>query len=204
MKKQIAIILMILLISAPIIQGVSASKTVFITSDNIVDKETDTDMLNSIKQYIEEISNREIQVIVDNQAPSPGEGWRSIAVTSDVSINIAASDAANYIQLASAAATGSKQIIFINIGDYDLDNHSNFLRRAWDDNYSNESLAGLRDPGTLLINSGIQYIQLAKDYPQNVGDNGILEKYDEDIESIKNYCFKRRIAKIQINSSNGC
>ena len=92
MKKQIAIILMILLISAPIIQGVSASKTVFITSDNIVDKETDTDMLNSIKQYIEEISNREIQVIVDNQAPSPGEGWRSIAVTSDVSINIAASD----------------------------------------------------------------------------------------------------------------
>ena len=180
MKKQIAIILMILLISAPIIQGVSASKTAFITSDNIVDKETDTDMLNSIKQYIEEISNGEIQVIVDNQAPSPGEGWRSIAVTSDVSINIAASDAANYIQLASAAATGSKQIIFINIGDYDLDNHSNFLRRAWDDNYSNESLAGLRDPGTLLINSGIQYIQLAKDYPQNVGDNGILEKYDEE------------------------
>ena len=198
MKKQIAIILMILLISAPIIQGVSASKTAFITSDNIVDKETDTDMLNSIKQYIEEISNREIQVIVDNQAPSPGEGWRSIAVTSDVSINIAASDAANYIQLASAAATGSKQIIFINIGDYDLDNHSNFLRRAWDDNYSNESLAGLRDPGTLLINSGIQYIQLAKDYPQNVGDNGILEKYDEDM----NRDIAQRIVNMINNYNN--
>ena len=198
MKKQIAIILMILLISTPIIQGVSASKTAFITSDNIVDKETDTDMLNSIKQYIEEISNREIQVIVDNQAPSPGEGWRSIAVTSDVSINIAASDAANYIQLASAAATGSKQIIFINIGDYDLDNHSNFLRRAWDDNYSNESLAGLRDPGTLLINSGIQYIQLAKDYPQNVGDNGILANYDEDM----NRDIAQRIVNMINNYNN--
>lgn len=172
---------MILLIAAPIVQGVCASKTAFITSDNLIDEETDTKMLNSIKNYIEEISNGEIQVIVDNAAPGPGEGWRSINVTSDVSINIAASDAGNYIQLASAAATGNKQIIFINSGDFDLDNHSNFLRRAWDDNYSNESLAGLRDPGTFLNNAGIQYIQLAKDYPDNVDKNGLLDKYDDEM-----------------------
>ena len=76
MKKQIAIILMILLIAAPIVQGVSASNTAFITSDNLIDKETDTNMLNSIKNYVEELSNGEIQVIVDNEAPGPGEGWQ--------------------------------------------------------------------------------------------------------------------------------
>ena len=181
MKKQIAIILMILLIAAPIVQGVSASKTAFITSDNLIDKETDTNMLNSIKNYVEELSNGEIQVIVDNEAPGPGEGWRSIEVTSDVSINIDASDAGNYIQLASATATGDKQIIFVNTGGFDLDNHSSFLRRAWDDNYSNESLAGVRDPGTLLANAGIQYIQIAKEYPDNVNSDGTLEKYDDNM-----------------------
>ena len=181
MKKQIAIILMILLIAAPIVQGVSASKTAFITSDNLIDKETDTNMLNSIKNYVEELSNGEIQVIVDNEAPGPGEGWRSIEVTSDVSINIAASDAGNYIQLASATATGDKQIIFVNTGGFDLDNHSSFIRRAWDDNYSNESLAGVRDPGTLLANAGIQYIQIAKEYPDNVNSDGTLEKYDDNM-----------------------
>ncbi len=172
---------MILLIAAPIVQGVSASKTAFITSDNLIDKETDTNMLNSIKNYVEELSNGEIQVIVDNEAPGPGEGWRSIEVTSDVSINIAASDAGNYIQLASATATGDKQIIFVNTGGFDLDNHSSFLRRAWDDNYSNESLAGVRDPGTLLANAGIQYIQIAKEYPDNVNSDGTLEKYDDNM-----------------------
>ena len=86
MKRQIAILIMALLIIAPVIQDVSAAKTVFITSDNIIDHDTDTKVLNSIKSYIEEISGGELQVIVDNQAPAAGEGWRAIEVTSDVSI----------------------------------------------------------------------------------------------------------------------
>ena len=95
MKKQIAILILALLIIAPMVQGVTASKTVFITADNIVDHDTDIDMLNSIKKYIEEISGGELQVIVDNQAPSPGEGYRAIQVTSDVSICLAACDSGN-------------------------------------------------------------------------------------------------------------
>ena len=180
MKRKIAILIMAILILAPVIQDVSAAKTVFITSDNIIDHDTDLQMLNSIKGYIEELSNGELQVIVDNQAPGPGEGWRSIAVTSDVSINLAAADAGNFLQLATSTVNSDKQIIFVNIGDYDLDNNTNFLRRAWDDNYSNESLAGIHDPGTLLKNAGIYYVQPALKYPQ-LTEDGCIARYDEEM-----------------------
>ena len=180
MKKQIAILIMAILIIAPVIQDVTASKTVFITSDNIIDHDTDIKMLNSIKSYIEEISGGQLQVIVDNDAPAAGEGWRSIAVTSDVSVDLAASDAGNYLQLATSTVNTDKQIVFINTGVYDLDNHSNYLRRAWDDNYSNESLAGMHDPGTFLKNAGIYYYQPSKQFSQNYDDSS-LNRYDEEM-----------------------
>ena len=180
MKRQIAILIMAILIVAPVIQDVSAAKTVFITSDTIIDHDNDIKMLNSIKSYIEEISGGELQVIVDNEAPAPGEGWRAIEVTSDVSICLAASDAGNYLQLATSTVNSEKQIVFVNTGNYDLDNHTNFLRRAWDDNYSNESLAGMHDPGTFLKNSGIYYIQPTKEFPNNA-PNGYLDRYDEEM-----------------------
>ena len=180
MKKQIAILIMVLLILVPVIQDVSATKTVFITSDNIIDHDTDIEMLNSLKNYIEEISGGELQVIIDNQAPGPGEGWRAINVTSDVCINLAAADAGNYLQLAKATVYSDKQIVLINTGDYDLDNNTNYLRRAWDGNYSNESLAGIRDPGTFLKNAGIYYLQPVKEFPDNAHD-GYLDRYDEEM-----------------------
>ncbi|WP_292604153.1 adhesin [Methanobrevibacter sp. UBA212] len=180
MKKEIAILIMAILILSPVIQDVSAAKTVFITSDNIIDHDSDIKLLNSLKSYIEELSGGELQVIVDNQSPAPGEGWRSIEVTSDVSVDLAASDAGNYLQLASSTVNSDKQIVFVNIGNYDLDNHTNFLRRAWDDNYSNESLAGMRDPGTFLKNAGIFYVQPAKEFPNNV-HNGVISNYDENM-----------------------
>ena len=180
MKKQIAILIMFLLIVAPVIQDVSATKTVFITTDNIINHDTDIQLINSIKQYIEELSHGELQVVIDNQAPGPGEGTRAMQVTSDVSITLAAADAGNFYQLGKYSANSNKQIIFVNIGDYDLDNSSSYLRRAWDDNYSNESFAGLYAPGTYLKNSGIYYLQPAIDYPDNTHD-GILSKYDEDM-----------------------
>ncbi len=180
MKKEIAILIMALLILSPVIQDVSAAKTVFITSDNIIDHDSDIKLLNSLKSYIEELSGGELQVIVDNQSPAPGEGWRSIEVTSDVSVDLAASDAGNYLQLASSTVNSDKQIVFVNIGNYDLDNHTNFLRRAWDDNYSNESLAGMHDPGTFLKNAGIFYVQPAKEFPNNV-HNGVISNYDENM-----------------------
>lgn len=154
---------MALLFVAPLVQDVSATKTVFITTDNIVDHDFDVGFINAIKNYVQELSGGELQVVVDNEAPAPGEGYRSIAVTSDVSIDLAASDAGNYIQLANYSANSDKQIVFVNIGDYDLDNSSNYLRRAWDDNYTTESLLAFMT-GTLLRNAGIFYVQPAKEY----------------------------------------
>ena len=180
MKKQIAILIMALLIIAPVIQDVSASKTVFLTSDNIINQENDIQVLNSIKSYIEEISGGELQVIVDNEAPAAGEGWRGISVTSDVSVCLSAADAGNYLQLASSTVDTPKQIVVVNTGDYDLDNHSNYLRRAWDDDYSNESLAGMHDPGTFLKTAGIYYIQPAKEFPDNAR-SGSIDRFDENM-----------------------
>ena len=165
MKKKIAIFLMALLLIAPVMQDVTATKTVFITTDNIVDHDFDVRLITAIKNYVQELSGGELQVVVDNEAPAPGEGYRSIAVTSDVSIDLAASDAGNYLQLANYSANSNKQIVFVNIGNYNLDNSSNFLRRAWDDNYTNESFAGVHDPGKLLRNSGIYYVQYNQ-YPR--------------------------------------
>jgi len=194
MKKQIAILLLAILIVAPVVQDVSASKTVFITCDNIIDHDNDIKMLNSIKSYIEEISGGELQVIVDNQAPSPGEGYRAIQVTSDVSICLAAADGGNYLQLGKNSATSNKQFVLVNTGDYDLDNNSNYLRRAWDDNYSNETYMGMHDPGTFLKNSGIYYVQPLKEYPDN-GKDGYIDRYDEEMN--------RKIAQEVVDIVNG-
>jgi hypothetical protein len=180
MKRQIAILIMAILILAPAIQDVTAAKTVFITSDNVIDHDTDVELMNSLKTYIEELSGGELQVIVDNQAPAAGEGWRSIEVTSDVSVDLAASDAGNFLQLGTSTINSNKQIVFVNIGDYDLDNHTNFLRRAWDDNYSNETFAGMHDPGTFLKNAGIFYVQPAKEFPNNVED-GVISRHDDEM-----------------------
>ncbi|WP_405274549.1 adhesin [Methanobrevibacter sp.] len=193
MKKQIAILLLAILIVAPLVQDVTASKTVFITADNIIGHDEDIKMLNSIKSYIEEISGGELQVIVDNQAPAPGEGYRAIQVTSDISIGLAAADSGNYLQLGQSSANSNKQFILVNTGDYDLDNHSNYLRRAWDDNYSNESFIGMRDPGTFLKNSGIYYVQPLKEFPNN-GKDGCLNRYDEEMN--------KQIAQEIVNIAN--
>ena len=202
MKKQIAILIMAILIIAPIMQDVSASKTVFLTSDNVMDHDRDIEMLNSIKTYVEQLSKGELQVIIDNQAPSPGEGYRSMAVTSDISVSLAASDAGNYMQFSNYSVNSDKQLICVNIGDYDLDNSSNYLRRAWDDNYSSENFMGIHNPGLLLRNSGVFYIQPLKEFPDN-GEDGVIAKQDDEnmnqyiaakiVESVNKYNNQTKI-----------
>ena len=180
MKKQIAIIILAILLLASVIQDVSATTTVFLTSDNIMGTDDDLNMLNSIKTYIEQISNGEINVIVDSQSPGPGEGTRAIEADSNVSVVLAAVDPGNFLVLSKySTSTTDKQLIFVNTGDYDLDNE-NSLRRAWDDNYSKTIFAGINNPGTFLKDTGISYIQPLKEYP-DAGSDGIINQNNDDV-----------------------
>ncbi len=180
MKKQIAIIILAILLLASVVQEVSAATTVFLTSDNIMSTSDDADMLNSIKTYIEKISNGEISVIVDNQSPEPGEGTRAIEADSNVSVVFAAVDPGNFLVLSKYSnATSDKQLIFVNTGDYDLDT-ADSLRRAWDDNYSKTIFAGINNPGDFLNDAGISYIQPLKEYP-DAGSDGILAQNNDDV-----------------------
>ncbi len=186
MKKQVAIILLAILIIAPTIENVSAT-TVFLTSDNIIDSTTDVDMLNAIKNYIQEISDGKITAVVDSQAPGPGEGTRAIESDSDVSVNLAASCAGNFLVLANYAVSSNKQIIFVNTGDFDL-NQADSLRRAWDDDYSSTNFAGINSPGKFLNESGISYIQPLQKYP-DAGPDGYLSKNSDEVNKYIAQCI---------------
>jgi len=179
MRKNIIGILFIILLLSSCVGEVSAKTTLFLTSDNIIGEKEDVNMLNSIKNYVEELSNGNINVIVDSQAPSPGEGSRATESGADVCVNLAASDPGNFLILAKYAVNTGTKIIFVNTGDFDLDNASS-LRRAWDDNYSSTIFAGINKPGTFLKEAGIDYIQPLKVYP-NAGPKGYLSEYNEDV-----------------------
>lgn len=197
MKKDGLIIAVIFLLLISSVGEVSAAKTLFLTSDNIIGHDDDIKMLNSIKNYIEELSNGEIKVIVDSQAPSPGEGTRAGESSADISVNLAASDAGNFLLLAKYAVNTGKEIIFVNTGDFDLDN-ADSIRRAWDDNYSSKIFAGINSPGKFLNEAGISYIQPLKEYP-NAGPKGYLTDYNEDVNK---YIAMQIIEKVGNNNSD--
>ncbi|WP_455645434.1 adhesin [Methanosphaera sp.] len=189
MKSKTVLVLTVILLLT--IQGVSAT-TVFLTSDNVGNSDNDLSMLNSIKEYIEELSNGDIEVIIDSQAPSPGEGTRAIESSADVSVNLAAVDAANLNLLVNKTYSSQKQIIFVNMGNLDLTS-SDFVRRAWDDNYSSMNFAGIHNPGKFLNDAQITYIQPLQEYP-DAGSDGVLTSSTDEINQY--------IAKEIVNSIN--
>ena len=195
MKKQLIVVLLILLMLFSTVSEISAT-TVFLTSDNIIGESEDIDMLNSIKNYMEKLSNGQIEVIVDSQAPGPGEGSRAIESNADVSVNLAAACAGNFLTLAKYSVNSQKQIIFVNTGNFDLD-ESNSLRRAWDDDYSSTIFAGINSPGKFLKEAGINYIQPLKEYP-DAGPKGYLNQYNEDVNK---YIAKEIVESIGNNEN---
>lgn len=196
MKNKGMIILLIMLLLSSSVGQVYATTTVFLTSDNIIGENDDVKMLNSIKNYIEELSNGEIKVIVDSESPSPGEGTRATESGADVSVNIAAADAGNFLILAKYAVNTGKKIMFVNTGDFNLDTE-NSLRRAWDDHYSSTILAGINNPGKFLKEAGINYIQPLQVYP-NAGPKGYLTQYNEDVNK---YIAEQIVENIGKNTS---
>lgn len=194
-KKSISILLIFLLLFSCISQ-VCATTTVFITSDNINGDSDDVDMLNSIKKYVEELSNGQINVIVDEQSPSPGEASRGIESNADAIVDLAAADPGNLLILAKHSINTGKKIFYVNTGNFDLDS-ANSLRRAWDDNYSSTIFAGLNSPGKFLNESGITYIQPLKKYP-NAAHKGNLNGNNDDVNK---YIAKQIVENIGNNNS---
>lgn len=178
MKNKIISLLLASLLLLSTVQAANA-ETLFLTSDNLIDTETDTSILNSIASYIEEISNGNIQVTVDSQAPGPGEGSRAIESNTDVSVTLAAACSGNFLSLADYSQNSNKQLIFVNTGNFDLSSEDS-LRRAWDDNYSPTNFAGLNNPGNFLNDAGIGYIQPLQQYP-NAGPDGYLASNDDTV-----------------------
>ncbi len=179
MRKEAIIILFIFLLISSSVGQVYATKTVFLTSDNIIRENDDVKMLNSIKNYVEELSNGQIKVIVDSKSPSPGEASRGIESGADVCVSLAAADPGNFLILAKNSVNTDMQMIYVNTGSFDLDSETS-LRRAWDDNYSRAIFAGLNYPGKYLNESGVTYIQPLKVYP-DAGPKGNLNQYSEDV-----------------------
>lgn len=178
MKKNILIFILAILLANIVIADVSAT-TVFLTSDNIANKETDSDRLNSISDLVKEISGGKINVVIDSQAPQPGESSRAMESDDDVKVIIGACCAGSFYIMAKYASSSDSQMIYVNSGDYNLDDE-NYLRRAWDDNYSNETFAGINTPGKFLNESGISYIQPLQKYP-DAGPDGYLESSDDEV-----------------------
>ena len=194
MKRKVILLTLCLLILFSFVQTASAT-SVFLTSDHIGSQENDLNMLNSVKKYIEQISDGQITVTVDSQAPGPGEGTRAIESSADVSVNFAANDAGNFLILAKSMQNVDKQIIFVNMANLDLDN-KDYLRRAWDDNYSSDYFAGITTPGTFLKESGIDYIQPIKAYP-SAG-----EVYTSSNDEINYYIAQEIVKKINNKNTN--
>lgn len=195
MKKQIMILLLIFLLFSSFIGQVSATTTVFLTSDNVMGNDDEVIMLNSIKNYIEEMSNGNIKVIIDSKSPSPGESSRAMESGADVNVDFAAADPGNFLLLAKYTVNTGKQTIFVNTGNFDLDTEDS-LRRAWDDNYSSTIFAGVNSPGKYLNKSGITYIQPLKAYP-DVGHKGHLAQNNEDVNK---YIAKKIVAAVGNNN----
>ena len=196
MRKEGIIIFFIFLLLASGVGQVYGATTVFITSDNIMGDNEDVKMLNSIKNYVEELSNGNIKVIVDSKSPSPGEASRGIESGADVCVNLAAADPGNFLILAKNSVNTKMQMIYVNTGDFDLDSATS-LRRAWDDNYSSSIFAGLNYPGKFLNKSGVTYIQPLKVYP-DAGHKGNLNQYSEDVNK---YIAKQIVESVGKNVS---
>lgn len=194
MKEKISILLVIALI---LTSTVSATN-VFLTSDSISNTDNDLDMLKSIKNYVEELSGGQITVTIDSQAPSPGEGTRLIESNYDVGVNVANPCAGNLLILAKYAVNTDKQVIYVNTGDFDLNNSDGYIRRAWDDDYSSNIFAGINNPGKYLQDAGIEYIQPLQEYP----DAAYKGTYSQSRDEVNKYIAQQIVDKINNNNDN--
>ncbi len=166
--------------SSTVIWDLNGTKTVYLTSDDIISKETDRKFLNRIASNLR---SNGIQVIIDPYAPNPDQVPRSIKNAPEgsavviVNYNCAGTikDLGNGI---SGPQTNGKSdkgylyehakdltgIIYVNVSPETILMDSSYLPRAHDDEFSTGSFSGINNPSEYLLDNGISLI----DSPQPV------------------------------------
>lgn len=165
MKKNTLKLFLIFFIALISLQSIS-STTVFITSDYVIQEGThdfrvseNKAMLQDIKELLEEKSNGKITVIIDDKAPSPGEVSRAANSNADFRVYLAAACPGTMLEAATSSYKSDKAMIYVNTGFLDL-TKINFLRRAWDDDWSDIYFSGISKPSIFLDKAGVHLIQL--------------------------------------------
>lgn len=173
MKKFLALSIIALFMICTLLSPTVSATTVFLTSDDVLGHDEDMNMLYEIKDLIESKSNGQISVVVDSDASNPGEGTRAMNADCDVAVTVAYACAGNLKILGDYSSKVTKTVIYVNSGGLDL-NNINFLRRSYDDDWSESSFAAIQQPGKFLKDSGVILLQPGQVYPDQT-NNGNME-----------------------------
>ncbi len=136
---------------------------IYLTSDKIINSSEDIAFMEAIKT---EIGDR-ATVIIDPNAPNPNEVNRVIKSAekgiaayisnfcSGTTYGLVQYDMRGYLKNYSSKLDG---VCFIYYGTIPV-NSTDFIARAWDDNFSNEYFAGLYYPYKYISEGGLGFIQ---------------------------------------------
>lgn len=158
--------------------NLTGTKTVYLTSDRIINKKTDRKFLELIKVNLKKSG---INVIIDPRASHPDQVPRAIENAPEGSAVIIVNyNCAGTIKdlgegISGPQTNGNKDkgylycfakdltgIIYVNVSPNTFLTDSPYLPRAYDDNFSPESFEGISNPAEYLLDNGIALIDSPK------------------------------------------
>lgn len=168
--------------SSTIKWNLNATKTVYLTSDNIIDKKTD---MKFLKRVASNLKSNGINVIMDPYAPNPNQVPRSIKnAPKDSAIVVINYNCAGTIKDLTISIGGPQTngktdkgylyeyakdlngIIYVNVSPDTILTNCSYLPRAYDDEFSPGSFEGLNEPAEYLLENRITLIDnIQPSYP---------------------------------------
>lgn len=164
--------------SSTIIWNLNGTKKVYLTSDRIMDRETDRKFLERIKYDLQKSG---IDVIIDPKASYPNQVPRAIKnAPEDSAVIIINYNCAGTIKDLCEGISGPQTngktkkgylykhakdlngVIYVNVSPQTILKNSSYLPRAYDDGFSPGSFQGLSYPAKYLLNNGIALIDSPK------------------------------------------
>jgi len=158
--------------------NLSGTKTVYLTSDRVLNKKKDRKFLERIKFNLQKSG---IRVIIDPWASNPDQVPRAIQNAPEGSAVIIVNyNCAGTIKDLGEGISGPKTngnqnkgylydsaknltgIIYVNVSPNTFLTNSTYLPRAYDDQFSPESFEGIKNPSKYLLNNGIALVDSPK------------------------------------------